>query len=59
MISEYSGIVPKIGNHVGMVGESGLFEVVDGNTLMQTINLKAMDEKGHVIRNVLWTSLKF
>ena len=26
MNSEYSGTVPKIGNHVEMVGESGLFE---------------------------------
>ncbi len=59
MSSEYSGTVPKIGNHVGMVGQSGLFEVVDVNTLMQTINLKATDEQGHVTWNVPWTSLKY
>jgi hypothetical protein len=59
MISEYSGTVPKIGTHVEMVGQSGLFEVVDVNTLMQTVNLKAADEQGHVTRNVPWTSLKF
>ena len=59
MTSEYRGTVPKIGNHVEMVGQSGLFEVVDINTLMQTANLKATDGQGHVTRNVPWTSLKF
>jgi len=59
MISEYSGTVPKIGNHVEMVGQSGLYEVVDVNMLMQTVNLKATDGQGHVTRNVPWTSLKF
>jgi hypothetical protein len=59
MNSEYSGTVPKIGNHVEMVGQSGLFEVVDVNMLMQTANLKATDGQGHVTRNVPWTSLKF
>jgi hypothetical protein len=59
MISEYGGTVPRIRNHVGMVGQPGLFEVVDVNTLMQTANLKAADEEGHVTRNVPWTSLKF
>jgi hypothetical protein len=57
--SEYSGTVPKIANHVEMVGQSGLFEVVDVNMLMQTANLKATDGQGHVTRNVPWTSLKF
>ena len=59
MISEYSGTVPKIGNHVRIVEQSNLFEVVDVNMLMQTANLKATDGQGHVTRNVPWTSLKF
>ena len=59
MNSEYSGIVPKIGNRVEVVGQSGLLEVVDVNMLMQTANLKASDGQGHVTRNVPWTSLKF
>lgn len=59
MAAEYSGTVPKIGNRVGIDGQSGLFEVVDVNTLMQTANLKATDGQGHVTRNVPWTSLKF
>lgn len=59
MNSEYSGTVPRMGNRVEMVGESGLFEVVDVNMLMQTANLKATDGQGHVTRNVPWTSLKF
>ena len=58
MNSEYSGTVPKIGNHVEVVGQSGLLEVVDVNMLMQTANLKASDGQGHVTRNVPWTSLK-
>jgi hypothetical protein len=59
MTAEYSGTVPKIGDHVGMVEQSGLFEVVDVNMLMQTANLKATDGQGHVTRNVPWTALKF
>jgi len=59
MSSEYTGTVPKIGNHVEVVGESGLVKVVDVNLLMQTVNLKATDGQGHVTRNVPWTSLKF
>ena len=59
MAAEYSGTVPKIGDRVGMVEQSGLFEVVDVNMLMQTANLKATDGQGHVTRNVPWTSLKF
>jgi hypothetical protein len=58
MTTEYSGTVPKIVDRVGMVEQSGLFEVVDVNMLMQTANLKATDEQGHIIRNVAWTSLK-
>jgi hypothetical protein len=59
MSAEYSGTVPKIGDRVGMGEQSGLFEVVDVNMLMQTANLKATDGQGHVTRNVPWTSLKF
>jgi hypothetical protein len=59
MAAEYSGTVPKIADRVGMVEQSGLFEVVDVNMLMQTANLKATDGQGHVTRNVPWTSLKF
>ena len=59
MTPEYSGTVPKIGDRVGMVEQSGLFEVVDVNMLMQAANLKATDGQGHVTRNIPWTSLKF
>ena len=59
MAAEYRGTVPKIGDRVGMVEQSGLFEVVDVNMLMQTANLKATDGQGHITRNVPWTSLKF
>jgi hypothetical protein len=58
MATEYTGTVPKIGNRVGVEGQSALFEVVDVNTLMQTVNLRATDGQGHVTRNVPWTSLK-
>ena len=59
MSAEYRGAVPKRGDRVGMLEQSGLFEVVDINTLMQTANLKSTDGQGHVTRNVPWTSLKF
>jgi hypothetical protein len=59
MAAEYNGTVPKIGDRVGMVEQSNLFEVVDVNMLIQTANLKATDEQGHVTRNVPWASLKF
>jgi hypothetical protein len=59
MSDNYSGTVPQRGNRVGLFQESGLFEVVDVNTLMQTVNLKSTDEKEHVTRNIPWTSLKF
>ena len=59
MTADYSGTVPKIGDRVGMLEQSGQFEVVDVNMLMQTANLKATDGQGHVTRNVPWTSLKF
>ena len=58
-MAEHSGTIPKIGNRVGITGQSGLFEVVDVNMLMQTANLKATDGEGHITRNVPWTSLKF
>ena len=56
---ENSGTVPKRGDRVGVVEQSGLFEVVDVNMLMQTANLKTTDGQGHITRNVPWTSLKF
>jgi hypothetical protein len=59
MSADYTGVVPKRGDHVGMVEQSGTFEVIDVNTLMQTANLKDMNGEGHVTRNVPWTSLKF
>ena len=59
MSSEYTGTIPKIGDRVGMIEQSGLFDVVDVNMLMQTANLKATDGQGHITRNVPWTSLKF
>ena len=59
MIAEYKGTIPKTGDHVGVAGQEGVFEVVDINLLMQTANLKSTDEQGHVTRNVPWTSLKF
>jgi hypothetical protein len=59
MIRVHSGTFPKIGDRVGMDDQSGLFEVVDVNILMQTANLKATDQQGHVTRFVPWTSLKF
>lgn len=46
MNSEYSGTVPKIGNHVEMVGESGLFDVVDVNMLKQAARYRC-----HICRN--------
>jgi len=58
MSAEYSGAVPKRGERVGTADQAGVFEVVDVNTLMQTVNLKATDGQGHVTRNVPWTSLK-
>jgi hypothetical protein len=59
MIAEYSGIIPKRGDRVGIAQQEGVFEVVDINSLMQTANVKSTDGQGHVIRNVAWTSLKF
>jgi hypothetical protein len=59
MSAEYRGAVPKRGDRVGMAEQSGLFEVVDINTLMQTANLKSTDGQGHITWNVPWPSLKF
>jgi len=59
MTAGYKGAVPKIGHRVGMLEQSGIFEVVDVNMLMQTPNLTATDGQGHVTLNVPWTSLKF
>jgi hypothetical protein len=58
MSAEYSGSVPKVGNQVQIVGKPGQFKVADVNLLMQTVNVKATDEEGHITRNVPWTSLK-
>lgn len=58
MATEYTGTVPKKGNRVGIEGQSGLFEVIDVNMLMQTANLQSTDGQGHVTRNVPWNSLK-
>ena len=57
MSAEYSGTVPKRGDRVELSEKSGTFEIVDVNTLMQTVNVKSADE--HVTRNIPWTSLKF
>jgi hypothetical protein len=59
MSADYSGTVPKRGDRVGLVEQSGLFEVVDVNTLMQTANVKSTDDQEHVTRNIPWASLKF
>jgi hypothetical protein len=58
MAAEYSGNIPKRGDRVATTQQEGVFEVVDINSLMQTVNLKLDDGQGHVIRNVPWTSLK-
>ena len=59
MSVDYSGAVPRRGDRVGLTGQPGLFEVVDVNSLMQTANVKSLDGKEHVTRNISWTSLKF
>lgn len=59
MIAEYTGVIPKRGDRVGIAQQEGVFEVVDINSLMQTANVKSTDGQGHVTRNVSWTSLKF
>jgi hypothetical protein len=59
MSAGYSETVPKRGDRVGLPEQAVLFEVVDVNTLMQTVNVKSTDGKEHVTRNVPWTSLKF
>jgi hypothetical protein len=59
VIAEYSGTIPKRGDRVGIAQQECAFEVVDINSLMQTVNIKSTDGQGHVTRNVSWTSLKF
>jgi hypothetical protein len=59
MIAEYSGTIPKRGDRVGIAPQEGVFEVVEINSLMQTANVKSTDGRGHVTRNLSWTSLKF
>jgi hypothetical protein len=59
MSADYSGTVPKKGDRVGLAEQSGLFEIVDVNMLMQTVNVKSTDGKEHVTRNVSWNSVKF
>jgi hypothetical protein len=59
MIADYTGTIPKKGDHVGIAEQEALFEVVEINSLMQTVNLKSTDGQGHITRNVPWTSLKF
>jgi len=58
MIPVHSDNIPKIGDRVGMFEQSGLFEVVDVNMLMQTANLKSLEGQDCVTRYVPWTSLK-
>jgi hypothetical protein len=58
MSADYNGTVPKRGDRVGLTERPDLFEVVDVNTLMQTANVKSLDGKEHVTRNIPWTSLK-
>jgi hypothetical protein len=59
MSADYTGTVPKRGDRVRLTEQSVLFEVVDVNTLMQTVNVKSTDGKEHVTRNIPWTSLRF
>ena len=58
MSADYSGAVPKRGDRIELTEQQGLFEVVDVNSLMQTANVKSLDGKEHVTRNIPWTSLK-
>jgi hypothetical protein len=58
MIAGYSGTIPKIGDRVAIAQQEEVFEIVAINSLMQTANLKSTDGKGHITRNVAWTSLK-
>jgi hypothetical protein len=59
MIAGYSGTIPKMGDRVAVTEQEGVFEIVAVNSLMQTANLKSTEGKGHITRNVDWTSLKF
>ena len=53
-----SVITPKRGDRVVVAQQEGVYEIADINSLMQTANLKSTDGKGHITRNVPWTSLK-
>jgi len=53
-----SVITPKRGDRVAIAQQEGVYEISDINSLMQTANLKSTDGKGHITRNVPWTSLK-
>jgi hypothetical protein len=59
MRKEHRGGVHNRRKRVGMEEQSGLFEVVDVNTLMQMANWKSTDGQGRITRNVPWPSLKF
>ncbi len=50
--------IPKRGDRVAIAGQEAVYEIADINSLMQTANLKSTDGKGHITRNVPWTSLK-
>lgn len=58
MSGDYVGTLPKRGDLVSTTQLEGTFEVVQLNSLMQTVNLKSTDGLGHVTPNVPWTSLK-
>jgi hypothetical protein len=51
-------IMPKNGDHVACNQYEGDFEIVFGNVLMQTANIRLVDGSGHVIPNIAWTDLK-
>jgi hypothetical protein len=58
MTPETHVAIPKRGDHVAIAEQEGTFEVEFVNSLMQNVNLKSTDGKGHITRNVPWTSLK-
>jgi hypothetical protein len=58
MSGEYTGTLPKRGDRVSTTQQEGTYEVVELNSLMQTVNLKSTDGQGHVTHNVPWTTLK-
>lgn len=56
MATIFNGHIPKRGDRVGL-GQQGMFEVMDINSVMQTADLKSTDRQGHITRNVPWKSL--